>query len=146
MEVNKVVPYYQFNYILANCEGKVFPIPSGLCFNFKEYVYSQVHFPLVTRLKSSRNIRDYLLVQNVLDGNEDLTEDNLKVFIKVLQFFYEDIGHSLESEANSDSDFTFSLHVCDMGVLSVREISGPNVVDELLQESRSEIPVALEVN
>lgn len=144
MEANRIVPYYQFNYILANCVGKLFKIPSGLCFNFREYVYSQIHFPLVTRLKS-RDIKDYLKVQNILDGSEKLDNSNFDVFIKVVKYFYEDIGNSIES-MGPDDDFKFSLHVSDMDVLSIREVSGTSAVHELLEESRSEIPQALEVN
>ena len=143
------VPYSEFNYILANCEEDVFDIPTNLTFDFKEYVKSQIHFPLVTRIKH-RNLSDYLEVLNALEEKR-ISDEAIPKYIKVLKFFYQDIGHSIlnTKSINNDSDFRFYVHVDTLNVLAKRSVpSGrsDDIANYLIEESRSDSPAALEVS
>lgn len=96
------VPYFKMNYVLLNCKKFLWDTDVNFCFSFREYVKSQIQFPLTPTIYK----RDLMFYKEVYLFLEEGKYVDRSVICKVLRFFYEDLFDSFRT-LKVDSSFYF---------------------------------------
>lgn len=99
----------EYNEVFRNIVKPYTKLPSGTNFIFKDYVFSQVAYPLIPYV-TEREYSNYLGAFKVL--SREITENNLRDFFKVLHYFYADVAEVIKNTnlvEEHDESFYFTL-------------------------------------
>ena len=126
------IPYNKMNYLLFNCKRKVWDVDLNYVLSFREYVKSQIQFPLTPRIYN-RNLVVYKEVYNFLEKGIYVNEDRIA---EVLYYYYEDLYDSISRVVKKDSVTNEEFYLDYDGILDLFPVKVINVktIDERLNE------------